>query len=468
MEKWSDLLHPNKIVVNRDSRQRRELTGIEELAASIKRRGQLQPIVVTRGTLELVAGERRLTAIRHLAATDKERHYHVKVVYSDEVDPAELQALELEENIKRIDLPWKDNCLAIEAYHKLQIARDPKWTASRTAEELGIDAGEISKRLAVAKELKTGNSLVAQAPKLSIAKGIVQRQTERREAAEVSQLTSLITVPETVVSGAERPSAGTGYILNENFHDWASSYTGPKFNLIHCDFPYGVGMHKSEQSSGDAHGVYEDTSEIYWQLVDTLLNHLDRFADDSAHLVFWFSMDYYQLTLEKLSTRFQVNPFPLIWFKSDGLGIIPDANRGPRRIYETAFLASRGDRKIVRPVANAIDSPLQKGRHMSEKPQRVLLHFFRMLVDETSSVLDPTCGSGSAIRAASTSNAGRFLGLELNTEFAKHADEVLAQHLNGDDQVDIEQLIGASNDESPEGVPLEVGEAVSDGASSSG
>lgn len=445
MEKWSDLLHPNQIVIKRDERQRKELTGIDDLADSILRRGQLQPIVVQRDTLVLIAGERRLTAIRSLVEKHKDRHFSVKVVYSDELDSAELKALELEENVKRVDLPWKDNCLAIEEYHRLRLKQDQKWTAAKTGEALGIDPGEISKRLAVAKELRGGNTLVTQAARLSTAKGLVQRATERREAAETSQLVALITPGKPVVSAAEATPQRTGYILNENFSEWAQYYDGPKFNLIHCDFPYGVGMHKSEQGSGDSHGSYEDTPEIYWSLVDTLLNHLDRFCEPSAHLLFWFSMDYYQLTLERLSSQFRVNPFPLIWFKSDGSGIIPDANRGPRRIYETCFLASRGDRKIVKPVGNVIDSPLQKGRHMSEKPQRVLLHFYRMLVDETSTVLDPTCGSGSAIRAAATAGAERYLGIELNTEFAREADRVLTEHLSDDEQVDLEELLEKSD-----------------------
>jgi DNA modification methylase len=204
-------------------------------------------------------------------------------------------------------------------------------------------------------------------------------------------------------------------------------------------------MHKSEQGSGSAHGTYEDTPEIYWSLVDTLLAHLDNFCEESAHLLFWFSMDYYTETLEKLSTRFSVNPFPLIWHKSDGSGILPDPNRGPRRTYETALFASRGDRKIVRAVSNSVASPIQRGRHMSEKPQAVLGHFFRMLVDSHSAVLDPTCGSGSAIRAAVTAGAGRYLGIELNKEFADHADEVLQAHLDNP-QVDLETLVQEAED----------------------
>jgi hypothetical protein len=443
MLEWSGLVHPNKIIVNRDERQRRELTGIEELSESILRRGQLQPIVVTRD-LVLVAGERRLTAIRALMEQFPDRHFHIKIVYSDEVDPAELKALEFEENSKRLDLSWQDNCLAILDYHEFKKTQESGWTETATGESLGISQSEVNKRLEVATALRAGDPSIRDAPKLSTAAGIIARKNERKSAAAVAQIMSFASgkaPPPPPAEGSTPPtleeellttlatSTGTGFILNEDFAFWASHYDGPKFNLIHCDFPYGVGMHKSDQGSGDAHGTYEDTPEIYWSLVDTLLNHLDAFCEPSAHLLFWFSMDYYQDTFNALSTKFTVNPFPLIWHKTDNSGILPDANRGPRRTYETAFLASRGDRKIVRAVANVVGSPIQRGRHMSEKPQAVLGHFFRMLVDEHSAVLDPTAGSGSAIRAAATAGASRYLGLEINTEFAEHADEVLAQHL---------------------------------------
>lgn len=427
---WSVKLNEREIIVKRDERQRKELVGLEELGQSIMLNGQIQPIVITRDNV-LIAGERRLAAIRLMKLRE------VKCVYRDEVDAATLKALEFEENAKRIDLPWKDKCLAVQEYHSIRSSQDPEWSQAKTARALSLSAKEISELLEVAQAVASGNKLVAEAPKLSTAKGIVKRATERREAAQTSELTSLLSPkpvkaqPEGVVE-AEKPS-GTGLILNLSFHDWASTYDGNKFNLIQCDFPYGVGMDKSDQGSGDAYGTYEDTPDIYWALVDTLLLHLDNFCEESAHLIFWFSMDYYAETLARLSSKFRVNPFPLVWHKSDGSGILPDPNRGPRRTYETAFFASRGDRKIVRAVSNSVGAPIQRGRHMSEKPQEVLRHFFRMVVDEHSSVFDPTCGSGSALRAGLASGASRVLGLELNPEFAAHADELLRDQIESAD-----------------------------------
>ena len=77
---------------------------------------------------------------------------------------------------------------------------------------------------------------------------------------------------------------------------------------------------------------------------------------------------------------------------------------------------------------------------MSEKPQAVLRHYFRMLVDGHSSLLDPTCGSGSAVRAAVATGAGRFLGIELNKDFADEADRALADQM-ANPEVSVEELL---------------------------
>jgi len=93
----------------------------------------------------------------------------------------------------------------------------------------------------------------------------------------------------------------------------------------------------------------------------------------------------------------------------------------PRRIYETCLFGHRGDRKIVSSVANAYGAPTDRSQHMSAKPEPVLRHFFRMFVDENSTVLDPTCGSGTALRAAESLGAAHILGIEVNEEFAERA-----------------------------------------------
>lgn len=416
----------SSIIVERDKRQRKKLVGIEELAESIKRIGLLHPPVITMEG-RLVVGERRLSAYKLL-----ERET-IPVHFKEYLDDATLQAVELEENLKRVDLSWQDTCSAISAYHELKLAENPEWNTEATADALGVSRRLIADRLMVQKELASGNPLVTEAPKFSVARGIAVRQKERRESSELEK-TAPPPIPEpegtpdfaALSVSEEVEESHSGYILNESFNDWAPHYDGKKFNLIHCDFPYGVNADKFNQGSAAAHGGYKDDAETYWQLLDTLCNYIDNIAAESCHLIFWFSMDYYEDTLRRLSGVFdRIDKRPLLWYKNDNKGILPDPNRGPRWVYETAFFASRGDRKIIRPVSNVAAYPITSGTHMSEKTQGMLEHFFTMVVDEHTSLLDPTCGSGSAIRAGLAKGAGRALGLEINGEYADLAEDKL-------------------------------------------
>lgn len=420
------------ITIDRATRQRRELPGIPILAESIQRLGLINPITVTRD-LVLVAGERRYTACKSLGWSS------IPAQFIEDLDPSALRAIELEENIKRVDLPWQDQVRAIQEYHSFQRSQRPDWVQASTADALGIAQAEVSEKLMVADELTKGNPRVVEAPKYSVAKGIVLRDRERAGASEVAKLSTVLSTTSTTVAGttiapvkAVLPASaddGSDTIINADFNSWAPTYSGPKFNLIHCDFPYGIGAGDFAQSSASAHGGYEDSADTYWTLCRTLAANLDRLASESCHLIFWFSLTHYQSTLDFLTTEtdFVVNPFPLIWLKSDNAGILPDPARGPRRIYETAFFASRGDRKIVQAVANAYAAPTVRDRHMSEKPTPVLGHFFRMVADHHTLLLDPTAGSGSSIRAAEAAGVKHALGLELNPEYVTRARLALVQ-----------------------------------------
>lgn len=403
------------IVVNREERQRRELRGIDELAESINRLGLIHPITIDENGV-LIAGERRFTAVKLLGWT------HVPTQLVSDLDPLTHQAIELEENVKRLDITWQERALAMQRFAELRKEQEGGHISQASvAQELGLSAQDVSRNLAVAKALTSGNERVAKADKFSTALNIVERENSRAQSSAIEKIeaktTELVSLPDEEVP--TKPAVKIAPILNEDFHEWAAAYTGQRFNFIHCDFPYGVGMHKSDQGAGQEYGTYADGEDVYWKLLDTLKMGMDNVVADSAHLMFWFSMDFYQRTFDELTSMgWKVNAFPLVWLKSDNTGIIPDANRGPRRIYETAFFASRGDRKIVQAKSNAFAFPgREKSIHMNEKPVAMLKHFMTMFVDEYSFVLDPTAGSANALKAAEALGAGRVLGLERDPEF---------------------------------------------------
>lgn len=82
----------SKIVVG--ERRRQKLKGIGSLARSIKEHGLIHPILLRNG-FELVAGQRRLEAVKKLGLKT------IAVRHADKMTDAELDAIELEENTER-------------------------------------------------------------------------------------------------------------------------------------------------------------------------------------------------------------------------------------------------------------------------------------------------------------------------------------------------------------------------------
>lgn len=417
----------NSITINRTDRQRRELPArhVTELANSMAEIGLINPIIITPDGA-LVAGECRLSAARQLGWTS------IPAQLTSDLSPDELHLIELEENVKRRNLDWKDECEAITRYHELRTTREHSWLLSQTAEALSKSLPEVSSRLTVCEELRKGNARVTAADKYSTARGIIERERSRaKDSFTLIPTQTSKDEPEFTFEPDEEDTYISAYVepltpfMNTDFVTWARDYTGAPFNLIHCDFPYGINADKFDQGAAPAFGGYADTLDTYKELIITLQLHMKTIVAESAHLIFWFSMHHYEMTRAALTAAgWNVNPVPLIWHKSDNTGVLPDPARGPRRTYETAFFASLGGRKIVTPVANSFSWPAEKATrlHMSAKPVSMLTHFFRMVVDQHSHVLDPTCGSGNAIIAAESLGAARTLGLEIDPEH--HANAV--------------------------------------------
>lgn len=110
---------------------------LRELAASIRRHGVVQPLVVRRrgGEWELVAGERRLRAARLAGLTA------VPCVEA-EVDERESALLALVENLQRRDLHYFEEAAAIADYLRRTGA-----TQEEAAAELGRSASAVANKL---------------------------------------------------------------------------------------------------------------------------------------------------------------------------------------------------------------------------------------------------------------------------------------------------------------------------------
>lgn len=437
------LVSINEIKVSENfERSRKEFGSIEDLALSIERFGLMHPIIVTR-ELALVAGERRLRAMKKLHKTE------VPVHFVDQLNEFELRAMELEENVQRLNMTWLEEANSVLDYHEHRAKGDADWTYELTADSLGMSEWMARGRIQVAREIRRGAADLAKCDNLSTALNILKRKAQREFDDEAEKF--LASADEALVGVSKataeeihthvlapleenlRPAGAD--IINKTFQEWLKEPTSIKYNVLHCDFPYGINIHKSGQIAPGQweEEWYDDSADVFFQLCNALLESSDKILTTHAHIFFWYPTHKYTEIVKLFSQQFVVNPVPLIWFKSDSTGILPDPKRGPRRVYESALLMTRGDRTIVRAVNNCIDVAAARAdaEHPSEKPAAVVHHFLRMLVDEHTDLLDPSCGGGSALSVAEVLHARHVTGIEPNSVHAETARKRLQRVRTG-------------------------------------
>lgn len=452
----------DSIIVDRAARQRQpgEELDVSDIQPSMARFGLFNPIIISDDNV-LVAGERRLTAARNLGWKK------ILTRKASDLTPIESQLLELFENIKRLDLNWQNLVQSVASIHRLYLQIDPDWTHTKTGDECGLTKGIVSMYLSVEKEM--GEDGVKNAATVREAYNKLKRREQRESGAALQELLEAPDVvpdqPKTDLTPAQqdevkilrelgqplpqhlkivpkptpRPVAPVypDSILHQSFLDFAPNYSGEKFNFIHCDFPYGVELFSGPQGRGaelssEGRVGYKDSADVYWTLVRCLCQHLNRLMSVSGHLLFWTSADY-KIIHDTISLFRELAPglvfqkFPLIWGKSDNAGIASDPRMGPRHTYEACLMATRGARQIAKVKGDFYSAPTDKRLHPSTKPEPMLRHFMEMLVDETTVMLDPTCGSGASLRAAESLGAKRVLGLEIDKQYIEPARIALKQ-----------------------------------------
>lgn len=175
--------------IRRDENQPREefdREGLERLAASMKSKGQLQPIQVRWDAMQdsymLIAGERRWRAaqLAGLATVNA-------VIHEGDVDAAELLEIQLIENVLREDLRPIEQA---RAYQRLMASRG--WSGNQLAKELSINQSHVSH---VLKLLELPEQVQARVEEGSLSQLAAYEVTKLADPAEQ------VAVAEQVVAG---------------------------------------------------------------------------------------------------------------------------------------------------------------------------------------------------------------------------------------------------------------------------
>lgn len=431
--------YPITDIVVPDNRQRSSMDdkAIAELAESLEEVGQIQAITLRRngdGKLVLMTGERRLRARRlrpgmtircgSLAVPEG----HIAAVLWDELPEWQQYQIELDENIRRVDLSWQDRVRAIARLNTLRVAqeriRDKPYTKLDLAAEARLTgkaglspAAEANLMVTVAQHLDDPE--VVKAPTLREAAKVVERKIRSAEYGKLAaafEERARVETPHRLIRGdcfAEYPRLEPSSI-----------------DVLLTDPPYGVGADGFGSQAAVGHS-YLDTSEVFERICWDLPKVADRLLRPSAHLYVFHDIRYFaELKAGFAAEGFDVWDTPLIWAKNGGM--LPRPAHGPRRTYEAILFAMRGEKRVELIAPDVLVHPIVGDKeHGAQKPVNLYRDLLARSTRPGSRVIDPFCGSGTIFPAATACSCSA-VGIEVDAAYADLAAKRMTEGVEKD------------------------------------
>ena len=396
---------------------------IEELSESIRERGLLHPLAVqdlntTPPSYLVRAGRKRLRACEMIG------HMEVPCVIVSG-NEQELKLIQIEENLRRYNLPWWEICAYIADWHALRqeekgIAEPKKGKAKRerpghsmrdTAAELGKSLGFISEAIALDAAVKR-DPVLRKIKDRDTAIRLVRSAAKRIEAE----------------LGAEAPvEFAINQVYNGSATDILKQFPHSSFNACITDPPWL--KYVDEKLTRD-----DDTVPVFKEVYRVL-------KPDSFLYMFVGFEDFRSYSRRLPHFGFTVAKTPLFWVKKELrvkrtepdaplLGSAEDykavlhgvvISKGARaweysRDFELILLAVKGSPSLTHSTQQSsvlVYPPLPpvKLTHPHEKPIKAIQHILRDCSHEGSVILDPFSGSGAHIEACESMNR-RWIAIE--------------------------------------------------------
>ena len=468
-----------------EGRIREDLGDIVGLAESILEVGGLiQPLVVERIThpnyeFALRCGGRRYAALTLLNSHKvpnpfPERFLSAPVHIFDEMPAHRRLLVELEENLRRKGMTWKENVIGIVKYHKAQrqaAALDgEKWSQARTGELLNVDQAAVSVAFTLYDELMTGNEKVLAAESANEAIKIIteerldraqaeqMRRIQLKRAEQVAQagtagqtsfLTSAVFAPSTLLPGTAhgnqlarlesqpvKEQFTKEQVASFFYHGDALTVlpllaASGVINHIICDPPYGIDM---SNLAGDAAERVKETHDVKQNL--TLLPAFLRVAFDSiaddGFLAMWYDLDHHEkIRAWAEDIGWRVQRWPLVWCKTT-----PCSNGAAQynitKSTEVCYFFRKSEQSIIKDKRgnNYIVGPNPRNAtHPFVKPAYVWDAILDIVASPGQTVVDPFAGEGSSL-APIFKHGCRPIGIELDEKHIASGLTFVQEQLN--------------------------------------
>ena len=418
----------SSIIIPAD-RQRQEFdeSALLELATSISKFGLFHAVQV-RPDGTLVTGERRLRAIqKHILPLNKTFTYGgelmpygvIPIIITTATDALTLEEIELDENLRRKDLTWKEMASTTARLDKLRqaqalqkakagghIANDAEptslarllHTVADTAKEVrgssvGYYQDTTRQEILIAEHLDKPE--IAGAATLKDAFKILKRLEETKRNQDLA----------TMVGSSYSSSAHT--VVNEDCLTWmADPANASRFDVILTDPPYGMGAHNFNDADGRLATIehhYDDTYESWKALMTAWASLSFAITRPMAHAyVFCDIANFHELKSLMEAAGWYVFRTPLTNYKRNS-GRVPLPFHGPKRQSEWCLYALKGRKTVTGVFSDVIttDSDEQLG-HGAQKPVALYEDLLKRSVRPGDRVVDMFAGTGTILPAAHT------------------------------------------------------------------
>jgi ParB-like chromosome segregation protein Spo0J len=417
-----DLIYIDVDKIKVGDRIRVENGNLEELSESIRQMGLICPICIDKEN-NLIAGFRRLSAWRLLRAKHGDDYALVptRILTSDE-DPV---LVEMEENLRRKQMTWKEKALGIAEYHRRAkheaTRKHAAWLQQNTADLFDIAQSDISVLLRVAKDLQLHPEKYKDCQSATDAACILLKEhmdkSAKRLIDQIAQKvppseTANLAAPSAVVGIAESQEIKVRRIMSQVHNTDCLEYlkTAPIFDHIICDPPYAIDMDPVSSSDRvkSEHAVLPNI-QLLRSFIDLAYHHTKKFLVmfcDPSHF------DFLSSCCKKAG--FSVCRWPFVWVKTSRC-LNNQAYINMTKTCEFALVARIESALLVQPAnAHYIGPSVANEIHPFIKPQPLWTHLFQTFVAPGETVLDPFCGCGSSLRAADALGIN-ITGVELNS-----------------------------------------------------
>ena len=397
-------------------RKRTDYGDLTPLAESIKKYGQLQPIVVRiinneRFKYEIVAGGRRYKA--HLLAGLSE----IDVITLENCSDLYLRELELEENIRRKQLTWAEECqmqLELDDIKRFQMSQSlpgetKTWDTVDTAIALDQSVGKTYQDIQLARAMKADPKLAIEL--IKYPKGVAFKKLKQIEDRKKHE--------RMFADGELKMSA---HIEHGSCVDLINNLADNSVDLVITDPPFAVEEIDTAKDSYNDLSEKEDNSDAATMrtLYTSLFPKLFRVMNPGAHFYIFHAPEWYPFLVDNLNKcGFIVDPVPLIWNKLRTT--TPFRGYAYQQMYEPILFGQKPPRDLKQlnaPSGNILSfSPIEQAlkRHAYHKTPELIEFLINQSSHKGHLVLDPFAGSGQTLKSALKCHRSA-LGFELSKE----------------------------------------------------